>query len=90
MGLLVLFSLLRLLFSGPKRNYRRNTTRVSTKTVVKEVTKVTPQGTVTSQESVKVQTISGTCWVIDGDTIAIGEQKIRLAGINAPEMWKWS
>ena len=81
-----MFSLLRLLFSGPKRNYRRNTTRVTTKTVVKEVTKVTPQGTITSQESVKVQTISGTCWVIDGDTIAIGKQKIRLAGINAPEL----
>ena len=32
------------------------------------------------------EAISGTCWVIDGDTIAIGKQKIRLAGINAPEL----
>jgi len=28
------------LFSGPKLNYRRNTTRVTIKTVVKEVIKV--------------------------------------------------
>lgn len=30
--------------------------------------------------------ISGKCWVIDGDTIVIGSQKIRLAGIDAPEL----
>ena len=28
----------------------------------------------------------GNCWVIDGDTIPIGSQKIRLQGINAPEL----
>lgn len=31
-------------------------------------------------------TIRGRCWVIDGDTIAIGEIRIRLAGIDAPEL----
>ena len=30
--------------------------------------------------------IVGNCWVIDGDTIHIGSNKIRLQGINAPEL----
>jgi len=30
--------------------------------------------------------ISGRCWVIDGDTIIINKTRIRLAGIDAPEM----
>jgi endonuclease YncB( thermonuclease family) len=31
-------------------------------------------------------TIVGRAWVIDGDTIAINRIKIRLAGIDAPEL----
>ena len=34
----------------------------------------------------KHQPIVGGCWVIDGDTIHIGSHKIRLQGINAPEL----
>jgi len=30
--------------------------------------------------------ISGKCYVIDGDTIQIGKVRIRLAGIDAPEL----
>lgn len=30
--------------------------------------------------------IVGRCWVVDGDTIDIGGTRIRLAGIDAPEM----
>lgn len=30
--------------------------------------------------------ISGRAWVIDGDTIKIGQIKIRIAGIDAPEL----
>lgn len=30
--------------------------------------------------------MTGACWVIDGDTIDIGGKRIRLAGIDAPEM----
>lgn len=30
--------------------------------------------------------VRGRCWVIDGDTIVIGTQHIRLAGIDAPEL----
>jgi micrococcal nuclease len=33
-----------------------------------------------------VTTISGRCWVVDGDTIVIDGLNIRLAGIDAPEM----
>ena len=32
------------------------------------------------------KTLRGTCHVIDGDTIVIGRRKIRLAGIDAPEL----
>lgn len=31
-------------------------------------------------------TLSGPCWVIDGDTIDIGGKRIRLSGIDAPEL----
>ncbi len=30
--------------------------------------------------------VEGACFVIDGDTIRIGQTKIRLAGIDAPEL----
>jgi len=32
------------------------------------------------------QTITGKCYVIDGDTLQIGKMRLRLAGIDAPEM----
>ncbi|MEM5471286.1 thermonuclease family protein [Hoeflea sp. AS60] len=34
----------------------------------------------------RVKTLSGKCYVIDGDTIVIRETRIRLAGIDAPEL----
>lgn len=33
-----------------------------------------------------LRTLRGTCHVIDGDTLVIGRTKIRLAGIDAPEL----
>ena len=30
--------------------------------------------------------LCGRCWVIDGDTIMIGDVRLRLAGIDAPEL----
>ena len=38
------------------------------------------------RKGVEPSTIIGGCWVIDGDTIHIGSNKIRLQGINAPEL----
>ena len=35
---------------------------------------------------VDVQEVRGRAWVIDGDTIDIGGTRIRLSGIDAPEM----
>lgn len=35
---------------------------------------------------VEVQELRGRAWVIDGDTINIGGTRIRLSGIDAPEM----
>ena len=32
------------------------------------------------------QVLRGPCWVIDGDTIVIGSERIRIAGIDAPEL----
>ena len=32
------------------------------------------------------KTVTGKCYVIDGDTIAIGKTRLRLAGIDAPEL----
>ncbi len=33
-----------------------------------------------------ITVLQGKCWVIDGDTIVIGETRLRLAGIDAPEL----
>jgi micrococcal nuclease len=38
------------------------------------------------QSEARTTTVSGRCYVIDGDTIQIGDLRIRLAGIDAPEL----
>jgi len=38
------------------------------------------------QEALPLKVIQGRCWVVDGDTISIGDVRIRLAGIDAPEL----
>ncbi|MGN6486296.1 MAG: thermonuclease family protein [Devosia sp.] len=51
-------------------------TRVETRVVVLERPAPPPAGTV----------LKGRCWVIDGDTIVIDNVRLRLAGIDAPEL----
>ena len=36
--------------------------------------------------SVRGSSLTGSCYVVDGDTIQIGKVRIRLAGIDAPEL----
>ena len=70
----------------------KSSPKVSRQTVITKevVTKHTKSVSVISQTEIKTEqtTVSGKCHVIDGDTIAIGKQKIRLAGIDAPELNK--
>ena len=40
----------------------------------------------TKRQAKQIPAITGKCHVVDGDTIHIGKHKIRLAGINAPEL----
>ena len=67
----------------------------SSPTVTRNTTSKTPSVKSATQVSITTttvsvveatQTLSGRCHVIDGDTISIGKQKIRLAGIDAPEL----
>lgn len=82
-----LFRLLSRLFLGPSRSTpapRHDQTlrpitfqrRVETRVVVVERAAPPQPGTV----------LQGRCWVIDGDTIVINEVRLRLAGIDAPEL----
>lgn len=58
------------------RNYTRAPTDRSTPVVI-----VTPPARQPIEEVLR-----GRCWVVDGDTIVIGQVHIRLAGIDAPEL----
>ena len=71
--------------SAPKTSapVHKNTPVVSSRTITQVSVTTTTVSVVDSP-----QIISGKCHVIDGDTIAIGKQKIRLAGIDAPELNK--
>jgi micrococcal nuclease len=76
---------IRLLLGIARRPHRpvapapRPAARAATETPTRPVTQVPaplPAGEV----------VRGRCWVIDGDTIVIGQMRIRLAGIDAPEL----
>ena len=67
----------------PKKS---TTTTIKTQSVVKQVQVQTSTATQTTTQVSQSQIIRGKCHVIDGDTIAIGKQKIRFAGIDAPEL----
>lgn len=82
--------ILRLLFralSGNRRPKRVEIRRAST--VVEDLRPWAPRVAVrqtTEIRVVEVLEVRGRAWVIDGDTIDINGRRIRLAGIDAPEM----
>ncbi|MFM2391909.1 MAG: hypothetical protein RLZZ437_3464 [Pseudomonadota bacterium] len=83
MGLLR--KLFRALFGAPQRNVRivQNSEDFARYDDQRSIQPSTP---VPQPPLVRQITITGPCWVIDGDTIDIQGTRIRLAGIDAPEM----
>jgi endonuclease YncB( thermonuclease family) len=84
MGLLRL--LLRAIFSAPPK--RRVVIRHETTTLKDRLASRQSASTrqTTEIQIVDVVEVRGRAWVVDGDTIDIGGTRIRLAGIDAPEM----
>ena len=59
-------------YEAPAQKFPRPTRTVTTTVIVAEIA--------------IASTLKGRCYVVDGDTITIGDTNIRLAGIDAPEM----
>ncbi|MFV2053225.1 thermonuclease family protein [Aliiroseovarius sp. YM-037] len=94
--------MLRLIFrvffrsASPKRKIRPPSTNIVTPDFQRRVLKrqtqssASPQRPVTNprtQPSPQLETtLTGKCYVVDGDTIRIGKVSLRLAGIDAPEL----
>jgi micrococcal nuclease len=82
--------LFRLLFRALTRSSRPKAVVIERKTEVIEE-RNTPRPMVAVRQTteiriVEVKELRGRAWVIDGDTIDISGTRIRLAGIDAPEM----
>ncbi len=67
--------------SSPEPAQRRATPRPQRKAIVQDTPKHAPPPQVPTSRRLK-----GKAWVIDGDTIVVDKLKIRLAGIDAPEL----
>ena len=82
--------LLRRLFRALSSNRRPKRVEVRHETtVVEDLKPWAPRVAVrqtTAIRVVEVLEVRGRAWVIDGDTIDIGGTRIRLSGIDAPEM----
>ena len=78
----VLSMVLRAIFGQARHQSRRPTVaRVQRRVVVHPAPREAPLPEIPDSLRLK-----GTCYVIDGDTIVIRKTKIRLAGIDAPEI----
>lgn len=85
-----LFRILVRLFSRPKPRrpidpWRGIPDRVQKPREMRVVVTQTRQVTQIDAEPVE-RLVRGMCWVVDGDTIMIDKVRIRLAGIDAPEL----
>ena len=76
------FSIKRLI----KREIRKALSPSKKNTSFKRKTVVVRQSATVSETIVSTTPFSGKCHVIDGDTIVVRGQKIRFAGVNAPEL----
>ena len=75
-GIIVILIFFGLVLRSFRRSTGQNEERVVTNSPVTDI----------NSGQIEKTIISGKCHVIDGDTIVIRKQKIRLAGINAPEL----
>jgi len=90
-----LFRLLMRLFGGGGRRRRRRVAAsrppsaspqsIRPRELAVVRTRIETQVTVV-QQAPQASVLRGRCWVVDGDTIMIGEVRLRLAGIDAPEL----
>ena len=82
--------ILRLLFRALSANRRPKRVEIRRETIVVEDLKPWAPRVAVRQTTqiriVEVKELRGRAWVIDGDTIDIAGTRIRLAGIDAPEM----
>jgi endonuclease YncB( thermonuclease family) len=79
-----LFWLLVRLFSGKRRTPRYRQKRYPR---YDTINRAGPSRTAVETTAVSIPTLlQGQCWVIDGDTIIIDNIRLRLAGIDAPEL----
>lgn len=81
----------RLIFRAFSRSRRPKLVMVERETTIKTSPAVIAPPRITVRQTtqikiVEVQELRGRAWVIDGDTIDISGTRIRLAGIDAPEI----
>lgn len=90
MSLLRLLRMLVRLASGRRRtSYRRRSNAPAAKPYRTRPPQTTIAHTTTivgTDVSVLPSVLQGRCWVIDGDTIIIDNIRLRIAGIDAPEL----
>lgn len=79
-----LFRIILRLFLAPRQPPRRTVPPLAPQKP-REMRVVVARTTQTAAQPLE-RVLRGSCWVIDGDTIIIGKIRIRIAGIDAPEL----